>query len=136
MPELGSQPTTSTPRNVLPPSDDTNSQDTVSKKVGRCRAHTERCTVWRQRGAMKEPGTSPVSSEVEIVIPELQLRQECSGPQGVVPRPAAQEVVKHANSVVSLQVCGIRNSGTEPSTLCLMYAQVWGPLHKGRVRID
>lgn len=40
MAELGLQPTISTPRNVVSPCDDSNSQDTVSKKVGRCGAHT------------------------------------------------------------------------------------------------
>lgn len=41
MAELGFQPMISTPRNALPRSDDSNSQDTVSKKVGRCGAHTD-----------------------------------------------------------------------------------------------
>lgn len=65
----------------------------------------------------------PFPGEMEIIIPALQLRQESCGSQSVVSRPAAWELVKHANSVAPLQVHGIRNSGMQPGTLCLMHAQ-------------
>lgn len=65
----------STLGNVLLLSDDTNSQDTMSKKVGRCRAHSVKAAQCKS----KSQELVHFLSEMETAIPTLQLSQEYSG---------------------------------------------------------